>query len=102
MGRAPAGTPPRSATAIRDEVKELGLEIRAGLHVGEIEVLTDDIAGLAVHIAARVSAAAGADEVLVSSTVKDLVVGSGLDFDDRGTHELKGVPGSWHLFAVRT
>ena len=91
----------RCAAAIRDEVMELGLEIRAGLHVGEIEVLPDDIAGLAVHIAARVSAMAGASEVLVSSTVKDLVVGSGLDFEDRGTHELKGVPGSWHLFAIR-
>ena len=65
------------------------------------EVMADDIAGLAVHIAARVSARAGASEVLVSSTVKDLVVGSELDFDDRGSHDLKGVPGSWHLFAVR-
>ena len=91
----------RCAAAIGDEVKELGLEIRAGLHVGEIEVLENDIAGIAVHIAARVSAKAGAGEILVSSTVKDLVVGSGLDFDDRGAHELKGVPGSWHLFAVR-
>ena len=61
----------------------------------------DSIAGLAVHIAARVSAKAGASEILVSSTVKDLVVGSGLAVDDRGTHDLKGVPGSWHLFAVR-
>ena len=78
------------------------LEIRAGLHVGEIEVLPDDIAGLAVHIGARVSALAGAGEVLVSSTVKDLVVGSGLAFDDRGSHELKGVPGEWRLFAVRS
>jgi class 3 adenylate cyclase len=91
----------RCAAAIRDEVRELDLEIRAGLHVGEIDVLDNDIAGLAVHIAARVSAMAGAGEILVSSTVKDLVVGSGLDFDDRGAHELKGVPGSWHLFAVR-
>jgi class 3 adenylate cyclase len=91
----------RCAAAIRDEVTDLGLEIRAGLHVGEIEVLADDIAGLAVHIAARVSAKAGASEILVSSTVKDLVVGSGLAFDDRGTHDLKGVPGSWHLFAIR-
>jgi class 3 adenylate cyclase len=91
----------RCALAIRDDVKELNLEIRAGLHIGEIEVLPDDIAGLAVHIGARVSALAGAGEVLVSSTIKDLVVGSGLDFEDRGTHELKGVPGDWHLFAVR-
>ena len=91
----------RCAIAIRDEVKELGLEIRAGLHVGEIEILANDIAGLAVHIAARVSAIAGNSEVLVSSTVTDLVVGSGLAFEDRGSHDLKGVPGSWHLFAVR-
>ena len=79
-----------------------GSRIRAGLHIGEIEVLPDDIAGLAVHIGARVSALAGAGEVLVSSTIKDLVVGSGLEFDDRGSHVLKGVPGDWRLFAVRT
>jgi class 3 adenylate cyclase len=91
----------RCALAIRDDVKELGLEIRAGLHVGEIEVLPDDVAGLAVHLGARVSALAGASEVLVSSTIKDLVVGSGLDFEDRGIHELKGVPGEWRLFAVQ-
>lgn len=91
----------RCALAIRDDLKELGLEIRAGLHVGEIEVQPDDIAGLAVHIGARVSALAGASEVLVSSTIKDLVVGSGLEFEDRGIRELKGVPGDWRLFAVR-
>ena len=90
----------RCALAIRDDVRELGLEIRAGLHVGEIEVLPDDIAGLAVHIGARVSALAGPSEVLVSSTVKDLVVGSGIAFDDRGSHALKGVPDEWRLFAV--
>jgi class 3 adenylate cyclase len=92
----------RCAIAIRDDVRELGLEIRAGIHVGEIEVLPDDIAGLAVHIGARVSALAGAGEVLVSSTVKDLVVGSRINFDDRGSHVLKGVPGQWRLFAVAT
>ena len=92
----------RCAIAIRDGIRELGLDIRAGLHVGEIEVLPDDIAGIAVHLGARVSALAGAGEVLVSSTVKDLVVGSGLEFEDRGTHELKGIPGEWRLFAVRT
>jgi class 3 adenylate cyclase len=92
----------RCAIAIRDAVRELGLEIRAGLHVGEIEVLPDDIAGLAVHIGARVSALAGSGEVLTSSTIKDLVVGSGLEFDERGSHTLKGVPGEWRLFAVRT
>jgi class 3 adenylate cyclase len=92
----------RCAVAIRDEVREIGLEIRAGLHIGEIEVLPDDIAGLAVHIGARVSALAGTGEILVSSTIKDLVVGSGLEFDERGSHVLKGVPGDWRLFAVRT
>ncbi len=90
----------RCAFAIRDEVRELGLEIRAGLHVGEVDVLPDDIAGMAVHIGARVSALAGPSEVLVSSTVRDLVVGSELEFDDRGSHELKGVPGTWQLFAA--
>ena len=91
----------RCAITIRDAVRELGLEVRAGIHVGEIEVLQDDIAGLGVHIGARVSAQAKAGEVLVSSTVKDLVVGSGLEFDDRGMHALKGVPDEWRLFAVR-
>lgn len=76
------------------------LEIRAGIHVGEIEVLPDDIAGIAVHLGARVAALAIAGEVLVSSTVKDLVVGSGIAFEDRGSHVLKGVPGDWRLFAV--
>ena len=90
----------RCALAIRDDVRELGLEIRAGIHVGEIEVLPDDIAGLAVHLAARVSALAGPGEVLASSTVKDLVVGSGIAFEDRGSHVLKGVPGEWRLYAA--
>ena len=90
----------RCAAAIRDEVRELGLEIRAGLHTGEIELQEDDISGLAVHIGARISALAGGGEILVSSTVRDLVVGSGLLFDDRGTRELKGVPGEWRLYAV--
>jgi len=82
-------------------VAELGLEVRAGLHTGEIELEPADIAGLAVHIAARISTMAGAREVLVSSTVTDLVVGSGLEFEDRGSHELKGVPGAWRVFAVK-
>jgi class 3 adenylate cyclase len=81
-------------------VGELGLQLRAGLHTGEIEVQPDDIAGLAVHIGARISALANAGEILVSSTVKDLTVGSGLSFDDRGTHVLKGVPGEWRLYAL--
>jgi class 3 adenylate cyclase len=74
--------------------------VRAGLHTGECEVRGDDIGGIAVHIGARVSALAGPNEVLVSSTLHDLVIGSGLEFDDRGVHALKGVPGDWHLFAV--
>jgi class 3 adenylate cyclase len=90
----------RCARATRDAVRPLGIEARAGLHTGECELRGDDIAGMAVHIAARVSAAAGPSEVLVSSTVKDLVVGSGIDFADRGAHELKGVPGEWRLFAA--
>ena len=90
----------RCACAIRDAVRSLGIDLRAGLHSGEIELRGDDVAGLAVHIGARVSALAGAGEVLVSSTVKNLVAGSGIDFEDRGEHELKGVPGSWKLYAV--
>jgi len=86
--------------AIREAVKVLGIEIRAGLHTGEIEVRGDDVAGLAVHIAGRVSGHALGGEVLVSRTVTDLVVGSGINFDDRGDHQLKGVPGVWRLFAV--
>jgi class 3 adenylate cyclase len=90
----------RCACAIRDAVRSLGIDLRAGLHSGEIELRGDDVAGLAVHIGARVSALAGAGEVFVSSTVKDLVAGSGIDFEDRGEHELKGVPGSWKVYAV--
>jgi class 3 adenylate cyclase len=90
----------RCATAIRDGVGRLGLEIRAGLHSGECAVLPHDVGGVAVHIGARVMAQARPGEVLVSRTVKDLVVGSRLQFADRGTHELPGVPGEWTLFAV--
>jgi class 3 adenylate cyclase len=90
----------RCAMAIRDAVQALGLEVRAGLHTGECEVRGDDIGGIGVHIGARVSALAGPSEVLVSSTLRDLVIGSGIEFDDRGTHQLKGVPGEWRLFAV--
>jgi class 3 adenylate cyclase len=90
----------RCAMSIRDAVQALGIEVRAGLHTGEVEIRDDDIGGIAVHIGARVSALAGSNDVLVSSTLKDLVIGSGLEFDDRGAHELKGVPGEWHLFAV--
>jgi class 3 adenylate cyclase len=88
------------ARAIREGVQGLGVEIRAGVHTGEIELRGDEVTGLAVHIGARVVALAGPSEVLVSRTVKDLVVGSRIDFSDRGTHELKGVPDTWQLYAV--
>jgi pimeloyl-ACP methyl ester carboxylesterase len=91
----------RCAEAIAAGAGEIGLEVRAGIHVGECELIGDDIGGIAVHIASRVTAHATAREVLVSSTVRDLVVGSGIGFEDRGIHELKGVPGSWQLLAVR-
>jgi class 3 adenylate cyclase/pimeloyl-ACP methyl ester carboxylesterase len=90
----------RCAMAIRDAVQALGIEVRAGLHTGECEVRGDDIGGIGVHIGARVSALAGPNDVLVSSTLRDLVIGSGIAFEDRGTHQLKGVPGEWRLFAV--
>jgi len=90
----------RCAMAIRDAVQSLGIEVRAGLHTGECEIRGDDIGGIAVHIGARVSALAGPNDVLVSSTLRDLVIGSGLEFEERGAHELKGVPGEWRLFAV--
>src|SRR5215472_3682128 len=90
----------RCACSVRERLRPLGLRIRTGLHTGECELMGEGISGIAVHIGARVSAAAAPDEVLVSSTVKDLVAGSGLRFADRGTHVLKGVPGEWHLFGV--
>ncbi len=90
----------RCAMTIRDAVQALGIQVRAGLHTGECEVRGDDIGGIGVHIGARVSALAGPNDVLVSSTLRDLVIGSGLEFEDRGAHELKGVPGEWRLFAV--
>jgi class 3 adenylate cyclase len=90
------------ASSARDAVRRLGLEMRAGLHTGEVEVLNGDIGGIAVHIGARVGALASAGEVLVSRTVTDLVAGSGIGFEDRGTHTLKGVPGEWQLYAVAT
>ena len=89
----------RCAHAIRVELADIGLAIRAGLHTGEIEIRDTDIGGMAVHIGARIADTAGPDEVLTSRTVKDLVVGSGITFDDRGTHRLKGVPEEWQLFA---
>jgi class 3 adenylate cyclase len=89
------------ATAIVESARGLGVEVRAGLHTGECEIRDDDLAGIAVHIGARVAALAGRGEVLVTSTVRDLVAGSGIEFADRGRHQLKGVPGEWHVLAVR-
>jgi pimeloyl-ACP methyl ester carboxylesterase len=91
----------RCACAIRDGVRSVGVSIRAGLHTGECEFVGDDVRGIAVHIGARVAAKAQSDEVLVSSTVKDLVVGSGIEFEDRGVHRLRGVPGDWRLYTVQ-
>jgi class 3 adenylate cyclase len=90
----------RCAADLTDSVGSIGIQIRAGLHTGELEVMDGDLGGLAVHIAARVMDRAGPSEVLVSSTVKDLVVGSGIEFQERGEHELRGVPGEWRLFSV--
>jgi class 3 adenylate cyclase/pimeloyl-ACP methyl ester carboxylesterase len=89
-----------AACSIRDSVADLGIDVRAGLHTGECERIGDDLGGLAVNIGARVGALAARGEVLVSNTVKDLVAGSGVAFDDRGEHELRGVPGRWRLYAV--
>ena len=90
----------RCALAISDTVQQLGIQIRAGLHTGECEMMGNKVGGIAVHIGARVMAHSGANEVLVSSTVKDLVAGSGIKFEERGIHALKGVPDKWHLYAV--
>jgi class 3 adenylate cyclase len=90
----------RCAQAIRDGARQLSLDVRVGLHTGEVEIMGEDIGGLAVHIGERVCARAGSGEVLASRTVVDLVAGSGISFSDRGEHELKGVPGRWRLFAV--
>jgi len=92
----------RCAVAVRDRLRELGLEIRAGLHTGECERMGDNLGGAAVHIGSRVAGLAGPGEVLASSTVKDLVAGSGIVFEDRGATALKGIPGEWHLFAVKS
>ena len=91
----------RAACAIRDSVRGLGLELRAGLHTGECELANGKVRGIAVHTGARVAALAGPGEVLVSSTVRDLVAGSGIAFEERGEHELKGVPGTWRLYAAQ-
>jgi class 3 adenylate cyclase len=91
----------RCAISLRDALQPLGLQIRAGLHTGEVEVLGTDIAGIGVHIAARILDAASPGDLVVSPAVPILVTGSGIEFEDRGEHELKGVPGTWKLFAVR-
>jgi class 3 adenylate cyclase len=88
------------ARAVRDDAKAIGLDIRAGVHTGEVELVEEDVAGLAVHLCQRVQSLATPGEVLASSTVKDLVAGSGIQFEDRGRHELRGVPGQWQLFAA--
>ena len=88
------------ARAVAADVRSLGIEVRVGIHTGECERVGDKLAGLAVNVGARVSAAAAPGEVLVSGTVKDLVAGSGIEFEDRGVHELKGVPGEWRLYSV--
>ena len=90
----------RCASAINRAVSDLGIKVRAGLHTGECQLVDGKIGGIAVHIGARVAGHANGGEVLVSGTVKDLVAGSGISFKDRGVHELKGIPGDWHLFAV--
>jgi pimeloyl-ACP methyl ester carboxylesterase len=90
----------RCGAAIAEAAKSLGLEVRTGLHTGEVELIGDDVGGIAVHIAARVGSLAGGGEVLCSSTVKDLVAGSGIPFEDRGATELKGIPDEWRLFAA--
>ena len=90
----------RCAAVVSEAVRSLGVQIRAALHSGECEVIGENLGGIAVHIGARVTALAAPDEVLVSSTVKDLVAGSGLRFQDRGVHGLRGVPGEWRLFAI--
>jgi class 3 adenylate cyclase len=90
----------RCAQAIRDGATAFGLEVRAGLHTGEVEVRGDDLAGIAVHLASRVAAQAEVGEVLASRTVVDLVAGSGIEFRDRGAHMLKGIENDWQLFAA--
>jgi class 3 adenylate cyclase len=90
----------RCAQAINNAVKPIGVDLRMGLHTGECEVRGDDLGGLAVHIAARIGALATSQEILVSSTLKDLVIGSGIEFTERGKYDLKGVPGTWNVFAV--
>ena len=90
----------RCAVALRKELAGMGIEIRAGIHTGELDVRDDDVGGIAVHIGARIMAAAGPGEILVSRTVRDLVTGSGITLEDRGTHTLRGLSDPWQLFAA--
>jgi len=90
----------RCAQAIVDAVNSLGLQVRAGVHTGEVETINDKVGGVAVNIGARIAGVAGPGEVLVSSTVKDLTAGSGVVYEDAGEHELKGIPGAWHIYRV--
>jgi class 3 adenylate cyclase len=90
----------RCARALVESMQEVGVNLRIGLHTGECDVVGDKLRGIAVHIGARVAAKAGAGETLVSQTVRDLVAGSGIEFQDRGPHELKGVPGEWRLYSI--
>jgi class 3 adenylate cyclase len=92
----------RFAQTFRDQLRSLELSIRTGIHTGEVEVRGNDIGGMAAHLAARIMGEAGGGEILVSRTVKDLVVGSDLVFEDRGVHHLKGIEGDWQLLAVRS
>ena len=96
------GTSALLLQAICESARTLGIEVRAGVHTGEVELRGDDIGGIAVHIGQRICGLAGAGEVLVSRTVTDLAAGSGLQFEDRGERDLRGVPGKWALFAVRS
>jgi class 3 adenylate cyclase len=100
--RSSTGPAGRSAAppALRDELAEIGLQLRAGLHIGEVELRGDDVGGIAVHLAARIMATAGAGEIVVSRTVRDLVAGSDVVLQDRGSQRLRGVEGDWQLFGV--
>jgi class 3 adenylate cyclase len=89
-----------AAQILTADLHEAGLELRVGIHMGEVEILGDDVAGLAVHLAARISGLAGPGDIYVSRTIKDLMLGSTIEFDDRGTHELKGIPDEWEILAV--
>ena len=99
----PYDTPANAIRAAQDLIADLadaGLDLRVGIHMGEVEITGDDVAGIAVHLAARISALAGPGDIYVSRTIADLLLGSAIEFDDRGTHDLKGIPGTWDILAV--